>query len=116
MKKFIPAILAAFIFSVVSVGSTVAAPPIPPPVKLFMSPASNVPSAEVLKNLSDRCPNVSITLNSHESDFMLEAKGWPGHYRFTLYKKGGDALFATQTQYLHNAVKDVCHYINKGSK
>ena len=113
MKKFIPVVLIALLIIGVSVGTAIAAPP---PVKLFMSPASNVPSAEVLKNLSDRCPNVSITLNSHESDFMLEAKGWPGHYRFTIYKKGGDALFATQTQYLHNAVKDVCNYINKGSK
>ncbi|HKS81561.1 MAG TPA: hypothetical protein VJR23_08635 [Candidatus Acidoferrales bacterium] len=113
MKKFIPAILLTFLISALYVGSALAGPP---PVKLYMSPASNVPSAEVLKNLSDRCPNVSITLNSKESDFMLEAKGWPGHYRFTLYKKGGDAVFATQTQYLHNAVKDVCHYINKGSK
>jgi hypothetical protein len=113
MKKFIPAVLLLFFISAVSVGSAVAGPP---PVKLLMSPSSNVPSAEVLKNLSDRCPNVSITLNSHESDFMLEARGWPGHYRFTLYKKGGDAVFATQTEYLHNAVKDVCHYINKGSK
>lgn len=113
MKKFIPAVLLLFFICAVSVGSAVAGPP---PVKLLMSPASNVPSAEVLKNLSDRCPNVSITLNSKESDFMLEARGWPGHYRFTLYKKGGDAVFATQTEYLHNAVKDVCHYINKGSK
>jgi hypothetical protein len=109
VKKFIPVIFMLFI---AFIGTSVAAPP---PVRLLMSPASNVPSAEVLKNLSDKCPNVSITLNSKESDFMLEAKGWPGHYRFTLYKKGGDALYATQTQYLHNAVKDVCHYINNNA-
>jgi hypothetical protein len=110
VKKLIPVI---FVLFVACIGTSLAAPP---PVKLFMSPASNVPSAEVLKNLSDKCPNVSITLNSKESDYMLEAKGWPGHYRFTLFKKGGDALYATQTQYLHNSVKDVCHYINNAAK
>lgn len=83
-----------------------------PPLKLMMSPASTVPSADIVKNLLRKCPNVSITLNSKESDFMLEAGGWPGHYKFTVFRKGGDAVFATSTVMLSNAVKDVCRYVN----
>jgi hypothetical protein len=82
------------------------------PIKLYMSPASTVPSADIVKNLMYKCPNVTVTLNSKESDYMLEARGWPEHYRFTLFRKGGDAAFATTTVLLSNAVKDVCKYVN----
>jgi hypothetical protein len=83
-----------------------------PPVRLVLSPASTVPSADIVKNLEDKCPNVTITLNSKESDFMLDARGWPENYRFTLFRKGGAAVFATHTVMLSNAVKDVCKYID----
>lgn len=82
------------------------------PVKLYLSPASTVPSADVVKNLMYKCPNVTVTLNSKDSDYMLEARGWPEHYRFTLFRKGGDAAFATSTILLSNAVKDVCKFVN----
>ena len=81
-------------------------------LKLYLSPASTVPSADVVKNLMYKCPNVTVTLNSKGSDYMLEARGWPNHYRFTLFRKGGDAAFATSTILLSNAVKDVCKYVN----
>jgi|GEM_PF-1361833 len=83
-----------------------------PAVKLYMSPASTVPSADIVKNLMYKCPNVTVTLNSRESDYMLQARWWPEHYRFTLFRKGGDAVFATTTILLSNAVKDVCKYVN----
>lgn len=83
-----------------------------PALKLYLSPASTVPSADIVKNLMYKCPNVTVTLNSKDSDYMLEARGWPNHYRFTLFHKGGDAAFATSTVLLSNAVKDVCKYVN----
>lgn len=83
-----------------------------PPLKLMMSPASTVPSADLVKNLREKCPNVTITLDSKESDFMLEAGGWSGRYKFTVFRKGGDAVFSTSTILLSNAVKDVCKYVN----
>lgn len=83
-----------------------------PPVKLVLSPASRVPAADIVKNLDDKCPNVTITLNSKDSDYMLDARGWPENYRFTLFRKGGTAVFATHTVLLSNAVKDVCKYVN----
>jgi hypothetical protein len=43
---------------------------------------------------------------------MLEAWGWSGHYKFTVFKHGGDAVFSTSTVMLSNAVKDVCHYVS----
>jgi hypothetical protein len=43
---------------------------------------------------------------------MLEAWGWSGNYKFTVFAHGGDAVYATSTVRLGNAVKDVCKYIN----
>jgi hypothetical protein len=84
----------------------------PPQVKVVMSPASTVPKADLLKHLGDKCPNVSLVLDSTKSDYMLEAAWWAGEYKFTLFKKGGDAVYSTSTHMLSNAVKDVCHYVN----
>jgi len=83
----------------------------PPPVKLVLSPASTIPNADIVENLSKKCPNVALVLDSTKSDYMLEAI-WTGQYRFTLFKKGGQAVFSTRTQMLSNAVKDTCHYVN----
>jgi hypothetical protein len=82
------------------------------PLKLVMARQSTVPIVDVMKNISEKCPNVTITTNPHDSDFMLYAGGWSGAYRFMIIKKGGDTLYATKTQLLSNAVKDVCHYLN----
>ncbi|HEV2488252.1 MAG TPA: hypothetical protein VGT03_00465 [Candidatus Acidoferrales bacterium] len=87
-----------------------------PPLKVVMSPASTVPTADIVKNLLYKCANVTITLDSTKSDFMLEAAGWPGNYKFTVFKHGGDAVFSTNTHFLSNAVKDVCKYVNSPNK
>ncbi|MGH9776179.1 MAG: hypothetical protein ACRD50_14675 [Candidatus Acidiferrales bacterium] len=89
-----------------------AASPQPRPVKLVLSPRSTIPSGELLRHFSSHCSNVSLTMNSKQSDYMLEAGGWSGEYRFTLYAHGGDAIFSTHTARLGNAVKDTCKYLN----
>ncbi len=82
------------------------------PIKIFMSPRSNVPLADIVKNLNDKCPNATIVSDSTKSDYMLEAIGWPNGYKFVLFKKGGEVVFATSTAWLSNSVKDVCRYLN----
>jgi hypothetical protein len=88
------------------------AAPEPKPVKMVMAPNSTVFRADLVKHLVDKCPNVSITLDSKQSDYMLDAWGWSGNYRFTVYKRGGDAVYSTSTWMMSNAVKDVCKFIN----
>jgi len=83
------------------------------PLKLVIERHSTVPMVEVVKNFGDKCPNVTITTNLEQSDYMLQAIGWPGDgYRFMIIAKGGDSLYATKTVLLSNAVKDVCHFLN----
>jgi hypothetical protein len=84
----------------------------PRPVKLFLSPASTISSADLMKHIVERCPNVSMTLDSKKSDYMLEAGGWSGSYKFTVYQHGGVAVYSTTTHMLSNAVKDVCRFVN----
>ena len=84
----------------------------PKPVRVVLSPGSTVFRADLVKHFVDKCPNVSITLEPKESDYMLEAWGWSGSYRFTLFRKGGVAVYSTRTMVMSNAVKDVCKFIN----
>jgi len=105
MKKLLPGVILLLFAGFASLQAE------PRPLKIFLSPASNIPKPDIMKNLSDKCPNVSITNESRQSDFMVEAR-WVGRYELTVYKHGGDAVYGTQTTLLHNAVKDVCHYIN----
>jgi len=82
-------------------------------LKLVMARQSNVPSVDVMKNLSDKCPNVTITTNPQHSDYMLLAMWAPDdRYRFEVIAKGGDSIYATKTVLLSNAVKDVCKFLN----
>jgi len=85
------------------------------PVKLYMSKRSMVPVGEIVRHLQNRCPNVSITTDDKKSDYMLDAVGWSGRYRLTLYRRGGDVVFSTTTQMLTNSVKDVCKFIGSQS-
>lgn len=82
------------------------------PLRIFLSPSSTISSADIVKDLNNKCANVSLTIDSRSSDYMLEATRWPDHYKFTLFRRGGDAVFSTSTHLMSNSVKDVCHYVN----
>lgn len=82
------------------------------PLRLVLGRGSNVDPVEIVKHLSHQCPNVTLTTNRQQSDFLLEARGWSGDYRFLIVAKGGDTIYATETALLSNAVKDVCKFLN----
>jgi hypothetical protein len=64
-----------------------------------------------MKNLASKCPTTTITIDPRKSDFMLQASGWSGNYKFTVFERGGTAVYGTTTMALSNAVKDVCHFL-----
>jgi hypothetical protein len=82
------------------------------PLKIVLSRQSTVDPVQIMKHLSQKCPNITLTTNPKRSDFMVHAGGWSGNYRFLVIAKGGDTIYATQTTLLSNAVKDVCMYLN----
>jgi len=82
------------------------------PLKIVLSRQSTVDPVEIIKHLSRECPNISVTTNPKNSDYMVHAGGWSGNYRFMVIAHGGDTLYATETTLLSNAVKDVCKFLN----
>ncbi len=82
------------------------------PIKLVLERRSMVNPVQITKHLGQKCPNVTLTTNEKNSDFMLRAEGWSGSYRFLVIAHGGDMIYATETSLLSNAVKDVCKFLN----
>jgi len=114
MKKFIISLAVLLLAGLAGVVPSVKAQSAPSgkPLKIVLTRQSTVDPVEIMKHLSQKCPNVTLTTNPKRSDFMLHAGGWSGNYRFLVIAKGGDTVYATQTTLLSNAVKDVCHYLN----
>lgn len=88
------------------------------PTKVNLT-SSTLPTAAIVKQLADKCPNVGITRNE-QADYSLEVGGGDrtnphGNrlFEFTLFDSKGDVVFTTRTRQLHNAIKDICSYINK---
>ena len=81
-------------------------------MKLVLARQSTADPVEIMKHLSQNCPNITITTNPKSSDYMLYAGGWSGGYRFMVIAKGGDTIYATETVLLSNAVKNVCKFLN----
>ncbi len=82
------------------------------PLKVVLGPRSTADRFEVTKHFAQSCPNIMITSNERDSDFMVVAGGWSGDYRFMVIKKGGDVLYITETALLSNSVKNVCKFLN----
>jgi hypothetical protein len=81
-------------------------------VKLVLARQSTADSIEIMKHLSQSCPNITLITNLRNSDYMLYAGGWSGDYRFMVIRKGGETIYATQTVLLSNAVKNVCRFLD----
>jgi hypothetical protein len=113
MRKLIPAFAILLFTSVAALAPAASAAPPSKPLKIVLSRQSNVDPVEIVKNFNRKCPNVTVTTNPKDSDYMLNAAvGWGGGYRFLIIAHGGDTLYATETTLLSNAVKDVCKYLN----
>jgi hypothetical protein len=113
MKKFIAVLAIVLIAGTAGIaGAGTDVPVTGRALKVVLARQSTVPQVDVMKTLSDHCPNVTITTNPQRSDYMLYAGGWSGEYRFMVIAKGGDTLYATKTVLLSNAVKDVCKFLN----
>ncbi len=103
------------------------------PVNIALSPASTTPAAFLSENFPKAgCANVSIVSGESKADYVLEAhqgdfegpNGSEGPHgprpprpkaHYTL-SQGGKIVFGTTPVKEASAVKDVCKYLQKGSK
>jgi len=94
--------------------------------RIFLSPKSNITTAQVSEGFSKYCPNVVLTQNDAKADYILEAaesvsadEGTTyNHWHFTLMDKDGDVLMTTHPEihfgkrFKHH-FEAVCKFINK---
>ena len=90
-----------------------AAQPAGKQLKIVLARQSTADPIEIVKHLSQNCPNITLTTNLKSSDYMVYAGGWSGAgYRSSGIAKGGDTIYATETVLLSSAVKDVCKFLD----
>lgn len=96
------------------------------PKRIFLSPKSNITTAEIAEGFAKYCPNVVLTQNDAKADYVLEAaetvtadEGTTYHkWHFTLMNKDGDVLMTTHPEIhwgskMKHHFQSVCKFINK---
>lgn len=94
--------------------------------RIFLSPKSNITTAEVAEGFSKYCPNVVVTQNETKADYVLEAAETISadegttykHWHFTLMNHDGDILLTTHPERhfgkkMKHHFESVCQFINK---
>ena len=71
-------------------------------------------TAEIIKTLNERCPELTVTNNLQRADFVLTldhegGKGLLAHRnKVAVFNRDGDDVFSASTRELGNSVKDAC--------
>lgn len=79
-------------------------------------------TAEIIKTLNHRCPELTVTNNLGKADFVIVldhegGKGLLSHRnKIAVFNHDGDDIFSNSTRELGNAVKDACDVMTKSKK
>ena len=79
-------------------------------------------TAEIIKTLNQRCPEITVTTNLSKADFVLTldhegGKGLLSHRnKVAVFNRDGDDIFSNSTRELGNSVKDACPRDDDGCK
>lgn len=79
-------------------------------------------TAEIIKTLNQRCPELTVTDNLGRANFVLTldhegGKGALAHRnKLAVFNKDGDDIFSVSTRELGNSVKDACQAMLNGKK
>lgn len=79
-------------------------------------------TAEIIKTLNQRCPQLTVTNNLGKADFVIVldhegGKGLLAHRnKIAVFNRDGDDIFSDSTRELGNAVKDACDAMMKSKK
>jgi len=103
-------------------GTTTAAPDQPGKTRIVVNnrllnapnPAWDAQTVEAIKTFRERCPNVEVTLQPNNADFIVfidrdpHRPIWRRHNKVAVFDHTGNAIFSTSTRSLGNAVQDAC--------
>jgi hypothetical protein len=79
-------------------------------------------TAEIIKTINQRCPELTVTNILGKADFVLTldhegGKGLLAHRnKIAVFNRDGDDIFSNSTRELGNAVKDACQAMLKSRK
>jgi hypothetical protein len=79
-------------------------------------------TAEIIKTLNQRCPELTVTNNLGKANFVIVldhegGKGLLAHRnKIAVFNQDGDDIFSNSTRELGNAVKDACDAMTKSKK
>jgi hypothetical protein len=79
-------------------------------------------TAEIIKTLNERCPQITVTNNLQKADFVLTldhegGKSLLAHRnKVAVFNRDGDDIFSISTRELGNAVKDACQAMLSAKK
>lgn len=79
-------------------------------------------TAEIIKTLNQRCPELTVTNNLGRANFVIVldhegGKGLLAHRnKIAVFNQDGDDIFSNSTRELGNAVKDACDAMAKAKK
>jgi hypothetical protein len=80
----------------------------------WMAGGARPQTAEIIKTLNQRCPEVTVTNNLQKADFVLTldhegGKALLAHRnKVAVFNRDGDDIFSASTRELGNSVKDAC--------
>src|SRR5580658_7370781 len=80
----------------------------------WMAGGARPQTAEIIKTLNERCPQITVTSNLQKADFVLTldhegGKGLLAHRnKVAVFNRDGDDIFSDSTRELGNSVKDAC--------
>jgi hypothetical protein len=85
----------------------------------WMAGGARPQTAEIIKTLNERCPELTVTNNLGKADFVITldhegGKGLLAHRnKVAVFNHDGDVIFSDSTRELGNAVKDACRAMLK---
>ncbi len=79
-------------------------------------------TAEIIKTLNQRCPQITVTSRLDKADFgiTLDHEGGKAllahHNKIAVFNKDGDVIFSKSTISLGNSVKDACQVMSEAKR
>jgi hypothetical protein len=88
----------------------------------YVSGGARPQTAEIIKTMNERCPEITVTNNLGRADFVVTldhegGKGLLAHRnKVAVFNHDGDVIFSASTRELGNSVKDACQAMLKSQK
>jgi hypothetical protein len=79
-------------------------------------------TAEIIKTLNERCPQITVTSRLDKADFVITLDHEGGkallqrHNKIAVFNKDGDVIFSKSTISLGNSVKDACQVMSEAKR